>query len=293
MVPFYSALRLTGLQCQNSIPFKPPTRPFKWNRFQFKLVELTVLIGERSCGVALETPLRYAFIILQLPSWSSRAGSLTQRAQKRDTGNANVVSKQAHHSLRSCSAITLGGFRTVSLGSHCKHLCSIRISFSIHFFFKCTWSHYLLNFDSTVNMATWDHTQHYQGSKQGHVSIYNFMFKLLCGGSRRMLKQMIGGRRLKSSLWSNGCCFSAEGYVDAETGVVGLWHECLFVFVIPAWGQLWQLWNHTRFQYGPFKTEVALKKIRPVFDLKAHMKVALIWFEKIGFCVICAVHTVI
>lgn len=153
----------TGLQCQDSIPFQPPTRPFKWNRFQFKLVELTVLIGERSCGVALETPLSYAFIVLQLPSWSSRAGSLTQRAQKRDTGNADVVSKRAHRSSRSCSVVTPGGFRTVSLGSHC-NLCSIRISFSIHFF-KRTWSHYLLNFDSAVNwsqpwcgnMTTWHH----------------------------------------------------------------------------------------------------------------------------------------
>lgn len=119
------------------------------------------------------------------------------------------------------------------------------------------------------NMATRHHTQHYQRSKQGDVSIYNFMFKLLCGGSRRMLKQMIGGRRLKSSLWSNGCYFSAEECADAETGVVGSWHECLFVFVVPAWRQLWELWSHSRFQYGPVETEVALKKkIRPVFDLK-------------------------
>lgn len=101
------------------------------------------------------------------------------------------------------------------------------VTLSFKFWLRCElvtalmWQH-----DNMTSLALW-------GKWSYTIIQYNFMFKLLCGGSRRMLKQMIGGRRLKSSLWSNGCCFSAEECADAETGAVGLWHECLFVFVIP------------------------------------------------------------
>lgn len=50
------------------------------------------------------------------------------------------------------------------------------------------------------------------------VSVYNFIFKLLCCGRRRTLKQAMDRTRDNYGfLWSKGCCSSAEECVVAES----------------------------------------------------------------------------